>query len=545
MPGPESLPMQGELILKSAANDTGEVYQYRAKKLASSSRNWLELFAYMVFGPQFIGSLALALDPYSKVRFPSAKITSVNRTRRPVTITRKTRNLSEYRVYHRWYNDPLASECSIIARTPIIDTTVTDSQFTAGRATQAAIRGLISDTTVRTRGLGSTQGEFELFIPYASSGGRTNSWFIENRSATYFGKPCETQEANNRATRYIRMDGPQFPVFQTDYDAFLAEERANATVKFQKHYMSMLSNCLPSARKFPLAYNVAELKDLPMTLRKTVELFYYTQPSKIFPFSVKGRRKDFGIKDAGDQYLNWKFGWESTMRSVNEMLELPTIIAKHVNYLISRRGLPTTFRTRRTLAESIASQPFLLTELGTGESIVSSGFSSKREIELRMMLNLTLDFPDVAVPVLRKQMLLEKWGVLPTPADVYNIVPWTWLVDWFAGIGEYVDVIDTIRADDSLFNYGFITYCSRGNVTKNVRIRTTSTTNVTYNGSSSGSSTQLEVKVANQSSTLGYRYQKRIDISSLPRVKTISRPTTLSTDQQAIIGALLSKWAKN
>jgi hypothetical protein len=86
----------------------------------------------------------------------------------------------------------------------------------------------------------------------------------------------------------------------------LTEERALATIKFGKLGHSMISECLPRSRKVSLAYNLGELKDLPMMYRKTVELYHL-------------QLKNLDLRKAGDQYLNWKFGWEQTLRGVQDV----------------------------------------------------------------------------------------------------------------------------------------------------------------------------------------------------------------------------------
>jgi hypothetical protein len=142
----------------------GTVYWYRARKLADAPRNGLEFFAFRVFGPDLISSLALALDPYSKIRFPSMKITAANRTRKFTAITSVPRTRREFRVVTRNYNLPDASApCpSGLGRSPMIHERYTDSNSSIPLTTRPAYKGHLSDTTKRTRSLESKGGEFEL-----------------------------------------------------------------------------------------------------------------------------------------------------------------------------------------------------------------------------------------------------------------------------------------------------------------------------------------------------------------------------------------------
>jgi len=100
----------------------------------------------------------------------------------------------------------------------------------------------------------------------------------------------------------------------------------------------------------------------------------------------------------------------------------------------------------------------------TDESLVSVGTYGSRVIELRGVINAGLRFPAIALPELQRKLMRQAWGLYPDPEDVYNLVPWTWLADWFTGLGDYVEAFDIINRDPSIINWGFITGISSGYV---------------------------------------------------------------------------------
>jgi len=77
--------------------------------------------------------------------------------------------------------------------------------------------------------------------------------------------------------------------------------------------------------------------------------------------------------------------------------------------------------------------------------------------ELRLVVRATIDFPRVLTPVLRDEKIAKEMGLWLTPEDLYNLVPWSWLVDWFSGIGDYVKAYDNVNIDPELVETGFIT----------------------------------------------------------------------------------------
>jgi len=132
------------------------------------------------------------------------------------------------------------------------------------------------------------------------------------------------------------------------------------------------------------------------------------------------------------------------------------------------------------------------------------------------------------------------FGVNPSIEDIYNLIPWTWLVDWYSDLGNYISLMDEINLDQSLFNYGFLTYVSKGKLTSLLQTKVTNTHAVTFPPGPTNTSTRIEDLRYTALAT--WKYQKRIDISGLSGVKTISKPSSLGASQLAILGALLTKF---
>lgn len=512
--------------------DPHEFYENRARKLASEAKPGLEKFAYNVFGPSFIGSLALALDPYSSVRFPTVAITPANRTRKIKKFQGDMR-LHTYVRHDSDFNSPDPSTPNLFDRTPLDHTTTTTNQSDGFNFVPQKFEGYCSDTTKRTRPIGSDYGTFELCDPYILAPPRYTDWWSHSYSrADPTGLGGIYYQVNDDHAHRINYEtGPGFDVAKTTVDSLISDEVAFCSSMMSKHGLGLIRLALPEHKRYDIGYNLAELKDLPMMLRSTIE-------------HVKHLSDLASFKGMGDVFLNQKFGWDSYVQSVYAMLRLPEKISKRINYLISRRGLPTRFTsTTRGVDPPSTSLPQLDYWIHTGESIGPTGWISRRDWTLRCVLNLTTKFPDVAIPKLRQNLVYRIFGVVPTPSTIYNLVPWTWLLEYFVGLGEYIDLIETIHSDHSVFNYGFLTYSSDVTNTFDLESRVTDT--VSWVQSPGGNSTTSVIRKKHYSAVLGLKYRKRIDISTLSDVKAFSRPSTLSTDQLAILGALLTKFVHN
>jgi hypothetical protein len=312
---------------------------------------------------------------------------------------------------------------------------------------------------------------------------------------------------------------------------------------------NLLARTLPSSRRLTIFRSVAELKDLP---RSVVSL---QQAVRLFSQSIRHLPKDVvriiysatASKQVPAQYLSYWFGWRLLYNDAVNMLFRPKLIAKEVNYLLQRRGKPTTFRTITKELGSVTTTPGWdygspNTLLALNETLPASNAtvtSHTREHELRLVLNATFDFPHVGVPALKNQLFLEKIGLSPSASDLYNLIPWTWLLDWFTGLGNYIDLVDTINRADDLYNWGFLTGITHGKI-ETVR---TSYTDSTHTNDFQGVQTTVVTRNNfRHSSVLEYHTQVRKDIVNAYDVKSTTDPSSLTVFQQSIIGAIIASY---
>lgn len=178
-----------------------------------------------------------------------------------------------------------------------------------------------------------------------------------------------------------------------------------------------------------------------------------TLPGRLF-----GRLKSF--RGAGSEYLNYQFGWKILLSDIEKMLqkylELDLIIAqlKRDNLRQVRRS-KTLSNVRYSTRSSVpvghyewpgwtSTAPFgagpasdpsypALNNYGTMEEssfdriwVVGKG---------RYVLDHDIRYPKGPADI---ASLLKLFTQEPTPVTVYNLIPWTWLIDWFSNLGDLV-----------------------------------------------------------------------------------------------------------
>jgi hypothetical protein len=162
----------------------------------------------------------------------------------------------------------------------------------------------------------------------------------------------------------------------------------------------------------------------------------------------------------------------------------------------------------------------------------------ERNTELRLVINANFDFPPLNIVSFRSGQFLDRAGLVPRPTDIYNLVPWTWLVDWFTGLGSYVELIDNMARDDSLINWGMITGKTTGKLITRRTSKVDNTARTSVNNVNV--STVITTVPYAHESTLNYECQIRKDAAAALSVKTTAGPN-LNVYQQSIIGAILAQ----
>lgn len=521
-----------------------------------------------IFGPSLIGSLALAIDPFKQFRFTPNLVAlltdsdKIVRTRNPLTIRFSERREFWYRtsVTQGYARNPQQGLFDYYYTGPITSNT----SGSIGRGDQLSCYGLIRDTTRKTRPMLKDYGEFEKFIPRLTSPVRRPAWVDSDQILT--NNIGSGQRSSAKVFRRSVLVGPEFRVTNSDIQALIPNCRARADAAMQKHVYGMLARVQPNHRSFDISYQVAELRDLPRTLKGTLEAWVAFERAigsvnwrklRFDPSSWKDRRLlrefskwlgpelDFRLDErltlddiAGAAFLTYKFGWESMFRGVRDMLDRPKEVTDQVNDLVASIGRDRTYRTKRKWSENTVDIPKLTTSLIKDEGILDSTVrkSGLRHCELRLMANFAIKFPELDIPRLRQELVDRQLGPWPLPSTIYNLIPWTWLVDWFGGLGDYISLMETVAGADNLINYGFITYREDTEVSASIRGKLTTTVTRDFDGVLTTYETYVPY-IHEGKFLLSYQLRK-----SIPEVSSTKSywGSGLNLNQTAIIGSLLS-----
>jgi hypothetical protein len=314
----------------------------------------------------------------------------------------------------------------------------------------------------------------------------------------------------------------------------------------QDHSIGMYSGIFPQKRAYTLFRNVAELKDVPRSLLSLRDSL--TGLSKFSDALEKAgprtRELLHSLRTVRDQvpkeWLSYWFGWRQLYSDVVGLLDAPAKIGKKIDFLVRRNSKPTTYRSRKVIIENGTPPDGFLYDFSLEDSI-DLKHSYVRTTELKMVVNTTFDFPPTDLPNFRQKEFYRQLGAFPTPVDLYNLVPWTWLFDWFTGFGNYLEVIEGINSDDKLINWGLIT------AKVGVELETAYIGKVKWSKISGEAFDEIDnysIVEHHHISKLHYTLQLRRDLSTILGVRTTGDKASLSPYQLSILAAILSTRGK-
>jgi hypothetical protein len=538
--------------------DTETLFQYRYETLAKGAKG-VESFLYKYIPITLVKSVTFAIDPTHRFKAAPSTITASNRSRtRSVASVLQQRKRTRMRSQTSWSQDSNYKGISVCSSPDLKYTSVPHSTTYDALASQPALVDEINDTTARTRIIGSTQGELDFFKSTLHSPERvsphgyeflryTNGADADASCRAVGGTPDYHTGSRDIRTRII---GPYGATLSSSISSNLRDsEIAFLQAYAQKEAVSMLKGVSPFSRDYSLTRNLAELKDLPRSIasmQRTADdlrklYASLTRSPKVRDnIFVLGRNT---VSDIPSEYLSYHFGWKQLQKDLEDLLKLPEKLSRRLNFLIARSGKPTTFRTKRNSVSSVSGVSGFVYEANDEEWNQIHSSRVERESELRLVINGTFDFPPINSPKLRQRFFADKVGVIPRFIDVYNIVPWTWLVDWFTGLGNYLELIEEINHDPTLINWGLMTGHSSGKLVTDYAYTTAMYHNVYVNNVLVQDGWVNTNRM--HSSVLEFECQIRMNVANILDVKQTAVPTSLTGYQLSILGALLASRTQN
>lgn len=238
-----------------------------------------------------------------------------------------------------------------------------------------------------------------------------------------------------------------------------------------------------------------ELRDLPRLPLKGFGTFGF---KTISPSSVSGIGRSFFsrmiefLRLSGDEYLNIQFGWKPFVSDLRKAYHLMKTIDKQMAQIIRDNG--RNIRRRATIQDETATSQTVqesgvpwLNWVGVPPSYPISGgcnpwsrstVTTRTKTRIWFAGSFRYYIPDTGSWQWNARARAALFGVLPTPELLWEVLPWSWLIDWFTNVGDVLANLSPNAVDNLVMNYSFIM--------KEVSIRTEYTNTTSYGSNTIG-----------------------------------------------------------
>lgn len=199
-----------------------------------------------------------------------------------------------------------------------------------------------------------------------------------------------------------------------------------------------------------LATSLIELKDGLPTL--PLRLFYRLR----------------SLRSTGSEYLNAQFGWAPLLKDIRDMYKTYKSIDKKLAQIVRDNGKGV--HRHRVLRDSTTTTgnwswertyPFGDFFLSAPPNWAYPGYSyttEKSETIEKVWFcgKFRYYIPDIGSSEWTTRATRALYGANVTPEVLYNVLPWTWLFDWFGNVGDVMSNMSSNAVDNLTADYAFI-----------------------------------------------------------------------------------------
>jgi hypothetical protein len=204
--------------------------------------------------------------------------------------------------------------------------------------------------------------------------------------------------------------------------------------------------------------------NLALTL---IELVREGIPSMIGSALMRG---GVNPRTLAEEYLNYEFGWAPLIRDVQSLMTAVVQSAKILEeyhrqsgeHIRRRFDFGTDTKTDTFELGSILNSTLVYAGLTEGTKVVSARPQVTRKVTQKTWFSgayrYYLPYGDDLLSQIKlwESNANHLLGVRITPELLWNATPWTWLLDWFANIGDVISNISHIGRDGLILHYAYI-----------------------------------------------------------------------------------------
>lgn len=228
------------------------------------------------------------------------------------------------------------------------------------------------------------------------------------------------------------------------------------------HYATGYARARPGNPVADVGQFIVELRDLPAVPFKRA-LQGGLQFRNIPRLALK-ELSDF--RNLGSEYLNVVFGWKPFVSDLRKMYHLWQTIDGRMAQIVRENG--KYIRRKAKVSEDQSSGPSSSATFSTPYVNVNGGppnwmtgktkCTHTQTVKTKVWFSGSFRYyiPDVGSSQWDLRARAALFGALPTPELLWNVLPWSWLVDWFSNVGDVVSNASMNAVDNLTTRFSFI-----------------------------------------------------------------------------------------
>jgi len=177
-------------------------------------------------------------------------------------------------------------------------------------------------------------------------------------------------------------------------------------------------------------------------------------------------KRQEGFSGLGDAWLNVHFGWMPLLKDIRSMYELSQTLDKRLAQIERDNGKGIRRRTilRDSIDKTISTQESPSVPFGFWNDAPPGHVSGYSKVDRVTTVSDKIWYsaryrywiPDIGTNQWTNRARRALYGANITPEVVWNLLPWSWLIDWFANIGDIVSNASSNAVDNLTADYAFV-----------------------------------------------------------------------------------------
>jgi len=267
---------------------------------------------------------------------------------------------------------------------------------------------------------------------------------------------------NGVPTKYMAYSGPNATIVPTPRTTrALDSQRLNDMTASLPFGTLGWKRTRPGNPVAGLATFTGELRDWLPNLPKKL----YAALGSLLAKKQAAKRQQ-GYSGLGDAWLNVHFGWIPLLKDIRDMYELHQSLDKRLAQIVRDNG--KGIRRQNEIRNSTETK----IEIDTSSSSIFGGWwqgppglstGSSRFIRSvstvdRIWYSARYRYyiPDVGSSQWTKEATRALYGANITPEVVWNLLPWSWLSDWFFNFGDILSNASSNAVDNLTADYAYV-----------------------------------------------------------------------------------------